>query len=70
LFKFEQSKIRLKNIIQLNPNFEKAHYNLGLIYLNEGKDFFLAKKCFETAIQLNPDYKLAWDNLKYITNNE
>ena len=70
LFKFEQSKIRLKNVIQLNPNFEKAHYNLGLIYLNEDKDFFLAKKCFETAIQLNPDYKLAWDNLKYITNNE
>ena len=31
--KFEQSKIRLKKIIRLNPNFEKAYYNLGIIYV-------------------------------------
>jgi tetratricopeptide (TPR) repeat protein len=67
--KFEQSKIRLKNIIKLNPNFDKAYYNLGLIYLNVDKDLYIAKLNFEEALKLNPDYIQAKDMIKYIESN-
>ena len=45
-------KIRLKKIIKLNPNFDKAYYNLGLIYLNVDKDLDRAKLNFEEALKL------------------
>ena len=67
--KFEQAKIRLKKIIKLNPNFDKAYYNLGLIYLNVDKDLDIAKLNFEETLKLNPDYIQAKDMIKYIENN-
>tara|TARA_Y100000385_G_scaffold63585_1_gene62588 strand:- start:3683 stop:5464 length:1782 start_codon:yes stop_codon:yes gene_type:complete len=69
MFKFEQAKIRLQKVIKFNPNFEKAYYNLGLIYLNVDQDLYLAKLNFEEALKLNPDYIQAKDMLKYIENN-
>ena len=72
LSKFEISKNRLKMIINLNPNYTRAHYNLGLIYLNEFKDTINAKICFEKVKQLNPDYYLNNDikNLINISNEK
>ena len=67
--KFEQSKIRLKKIIKLNPNFDKAYYNLGLIYLNVDKDLDRSKLNFEATLKLNPDYMKAKDMIRYIENN-
>ena len=67
--KFEQAKIRLQKIIKLNPNFDKAYYNLGLIYLNVDKDLDIAKLNFEETLKLNPDYIQAKDMIKYIENN-
>ena len=67
--KFEQSKIRLKEIIKLNSNFDKAYYNLGLIYLNVERDLDKAKLYFEESLKLNPDYIQAKDMIKYIENN-
>ena len=69
MFKFEQAKIRLKKMIKLNPNFDKAYYNLGLIYLNVDKDLDIAKLYFEEALKLNPDYIQAKDMIKYIKSN-
>ena len=69
MFKFEQAKIRLQKVIKLNPNFEKAYYNLGLIYLNVDKDLYIAKLNFEEALKLNPDYIQAKDMIKYIKSN-
>tara|TARA_B110000495_G_C22759784_1_gene444919 strand:+ start:29 stop:745 length:717 start_codon:yes stop_codon:yes gene_type:complete len=68
--KFETAKNRLSNIIKLNPNFEKAYFNLGSIYLNVDKDYQKARQCFEKSISLNPDYKMAIENLEYINRNE
>ena len=67
--KFEQAKITLKKIIKLNPNLDKAYYNLGLIYLNVDKDLDIAKLNFEETLKLNPDYIQAKDMIKYIENN-
>ena len=64
--KFEIAKNRLLNLVKLYPNFDKAYYNLGLIYLNVDKDLHKAKENFNKAIELNPDYKLAKDNLDII----
>ena len=69
MFKFEQAKIRLKKVIKLNSNFDKAYYNLGLIYLNVDKDLYIAKLNFEEALKLNPDYIQAKDMIKYIESN-
>ena len=64
--KFEIAKNRLLNLVKLYPNFDKAYYNLGLIYLNVDKDLHKAKENINKAIELNPDYKLAKDNLDII----
>ena len=68
--KFKTAKNRLSNIIKLNPNFEKAYFNLGSIYLNVDKDYQKARQFFEKSISLNPDYKMAIENLEYINRNE
>ena len=66
LSKFEIAKNRLLRIIEMYPNYEKAHYNLGLIYFNVEKDYINAKKSFKKAIKLNPDYNLAKENLNLL----
>ena len=64
--KFEIARNRLLDLVKLYPNFDKAYYNLGLIYLNVDKDLHKAKDYMKKAIELNPDYKLAKDNLDII----
>ena len=66
--KFESAKLRLENIIEKNPRYTRAYFNLGSIYMNVYKDNNLAKIYFQKAVDLDPDYKLAKDNLKYIEN--
>ena len=66
LSKFETAKDRLLRLIEMYPNYEKAHYNLGLIYFNVEKDYIKAKKSFKLAIKLNPDYNLAKESLNLL----
>ena len=66
--KFESAMLRLENIIEKNPRYTRAYFNLGSIYMNVYKDNNLAKIHFQKAVDLDPDYKLAKDNLKYIDN--
>ena len=55
LSKFETSKNRLLQIIEMYPNYEKgSYYNLGLIYFNVEKDYIKKRIGFKgIAIQLN-----------------
>ena len=64
--KFDLAKKRLEKIIMLNPNFEKAYFNLGSILMNIYKEYDKASECFNKALKLDPDYQEAKDNLKHL----
>lgn len=52
---FNQAIKSYNKSIELMPQFVNNYYNLGVIYLNDVKDFELALKMFEKAEQINPN---------------
>lgn len=52
----DDARIHLHKVLQLDPDFPEANYNLALIYL-EQNDFVQAKKYAEKAAELNPNKK-------------
>ncbi len=60
---YEDAKIEFENAIREKPNFEKAFFQLGLIY----KSIKLIEKSIETfkkVLEINPKSKLALEELK------
>ena len=49
--------------IETDINYDIAHNNLGVIYLDNIKDYERALSCFVNAVDLNPSYMLAHFNL-------
>ena len=49
--------------IECDDDYDVAHNNLGVIYLDTLEDVHMALPCFENAIRLNPQYMLAHFNL-------
>ena len=56
-------------MIRLNPDYGKAHYNLGLAYGKSGM-YTEAIESNKQAIRLNPDYTDVHDNLARLTNRQ
>ncbi|SEM28445.1 rhomboid protease GluP [Mesobacillus persicus] len=52
----EGAKVHLQQVVELNPQFHEAHYNLSLIYLEQGS-LNEAKTYAENALNLQPDNK-------------
>ena len=52
-----------KNAIRLNPDYQKAYGNLGLIEAEQGK-LKEAKETLQRALTLNPDDAIAREALK------
>ena len=52
-----------KLAIGIDEDYDIAHNNLGVIYLDSLNDIENALPCFEKAIELNPSYMLAHFNL-------
>ena len=52
-----------KMALEVNPDYDIAHNNLGVIYLDTLEDVNNAQICFEKAIEINPLYMLAHFNL-------
>ncbi len=48
-----------KRIIEVEPKYYKAHYQMGLAYL-ENKEFKRATECLKEALRVNPRYAPAW----------
>tara|TARA_B110000037_G_C17079866_1_gene489500 strand:+ start:380 stop:1693 length:1314 start_codon:yes stop_codon:yes gene_type:complete len=62
---FDVAKSLYNKIIKIDPNHEKAHNNLGVIYQSLGNSK-KAKKYFEKVIEINPNYDDAQFNLGVI----
>lgn len=58
---------KLKQAIKLNPDDAKAHYNLGLVCINEG-EYDKAIESFNQTIRINPDDESAHDHLENAKN--
>ena len=59
----EESIVAFHKSIELNPNFEIAQNNLGVVYLDGIGDPKESVEYFKKAIDINPNYTLAYFNL-------
>jgi tetratricopeptide (TPR) repeat protein len=51
--------------LEIEPEYLNAHYNLGLIYLEE-ENYQKAETSFNTVLTINPDFPEGWYNLAFI----
>ena len=59
----EESIVAFHKSIELNPDFEIAQNNLGVVYLDGIGDPKASVEYFKKAIEINPNYTLAYFNL-------
>ena len=59
----EESIIAFHKSIELNPDFEIAQNNLGVVYLDGLGDPKVSVEYFKNAININPNYTLAYYNM-------
>ncbi len=59
----EESIVAFHKSIEINPNFEVAQNNLGVVYLDGIGDTKASVEYFKNAIELNPNYTLAYFNI-------
>ena len=59
----EESIVAFHKSIELNPDFEIAQNNLGVVYLDGIGDPKSSIEYFKNAIDINPNYTLAYFNL-------
>ncbi|MBO5738382.1 tetratricopeptide repeat protein [bacterium] len=59
----EESVVAFHKSIELNPNFEIAQNNLGVVYLDGYGDPKASIEYFKNAVDINPNYTLAYYNL-------
>lgn len=59
----EESIVAFHKSIELNPDFEIAQNNLGVVYLDGIGDPKSSLEYFRNAININPNYTLAYFNL-------
>ena len=58
----DEAKKCLRKTLTVDPDNEEAHYNLGRIYIEQGK-FAPAEKHLKRAIEIDPKYALAYAGL-------
>jgi tetratricopeptide (TPR) repeat protein len=59
----EEAVIAFHKSIELNPDFEIAQNNLGVVYLDGYGDPKASIEYFKNAVNINPNYTLAYFNL-------
>ncbi len=59
----EESVVAFHKSIELNPDFEIAQNNLGVVYLDGYGDPKASVEYFQNAVNINPNYTLAYFNL-------
>ncbi len=59
-----ESLVCLREVLDLDPEYEEAHYNIGCASLRAG-DLDAALDCFQRAIDIDPDYAVAHAELAF-----
>jgi len=62
LGKFETASVYYEKAITINPDYYKAHFNLGGLLQEQGK-LKISIKSFERALSIKPDYAEAYNNI-------
>jgi tetratricopeptide (TPR) repeat protein len=57
------SPAHFREAIRIQPDYTKAHNNLGSVLVLQGKNKESIEH-FREAVRIQPDYKLAQENLK------
>jgi tetratricopeptide (TPR) repeat protein len=63
--RFGQQKACYQSALQLEPNNDEAHYNLGTCYELNGQ-YSKAEKHFRRAIEIDPKYGIAYAELGFV----
>ena len=63
--RYDKAKIFLQEAIQIEPNNEKLHYNLGIVF-EELVDIKQALNCYKKAWQINNDYENAIKKISFL----
>ena len=58
LGRLEEAEVNCKKAIALKPNFEEAHFNLGIAFQEQGR-FEEAVTSYKQTIVFRPDYAKA-----------
>jgi tetratricopeptide (TPR) repeat protein len=61
----DESITCLQNALKVDPDYEEAHYNLGVEYKLRGQ-YARAEKHLRRAIEIDPDYAIAYAELGFI----
>ena len=61
----EDAKLSFMQAVEIDEMYYKAHYNLGLLYLDE-EEYQNAEKAFNLVLSLKPDHPEAWHNLAFV----
>lgn len=67
--KFVQAEREYKQELAVNPAYDNAHFNLGLLYYRMGRTQE-ATQLWRQTLQINPEYTDAKQALETITKNE
>ena len=67
--KYKKAKKFLKEAVKEHPNYLRANYNLGLLYLNTGYNQ-LAENQFNRVLKIAPNYPDAISNLSIVYNRK
>ena len=62
LGRHDEAEECLRKALEVDPDYDEAHYNLGYNYKKEGK-FALAEKHLRRAIEIDPKYAQAYAEL-------
>jgi tetratricopeptide (TPR) repeat protein len=65
----DEAQAAFQRVVDADPNYAGAWFNLGTIYLNK-KMYPEAQKCLKEAVRLNPQDSDAWNNLGMISGEQ
>jgi Tfp pilus assembly protein PilF len=65
----EQAELNFNRSLRIKPNYEQAHYRLGMIMMRR-KNYDAAIRYFSRALELNPGYEEARHSIEEARKNE